>query len=716
MAQQIFINFDVEDLKNARCRAADDLRIKKFSQLVAGDSIVYDLFLTGSSGLLNIQDYAAVRMGIGNLNSKPESGSYTIEGTQTLQYNHSAGELETAIETVTGNGCDVVQLSEFVFKVSFDSAGSQASLAIDSSDLVPDSSVSVTVLTQGGVETEEVWLWRIYRNAIAFTDTFTNITGNGIQGTLSLATAGIYDLLDNKTTVNTLFEIELTDTVGDVQTIAQIPVKINGEVIGTGFEGQVPSARTLDPKAADFLASFPDPTFNDQLTISDATDNSFTGIGSGLVVGKTNIHAAENSVTIGENNNAGSTKNSLLVGETNETSQSNSVTLGNNNVVGGTGIPFATSGTIYDDFDYASGIYLYNATDGGQGFNNAWYGAEGSTANWRMTGTGRSLFFDQLSTSEYGLISDGSGHIWCEYSCQNGRDFSSSLPASSTYCTMLVRGYDGGASVAQMRIEFYSSTGATGNMRLNAGIDQGTLFVSPSVKGYSKGTTLPNAFQDGKTYLLAMKRTSSAVYASLIEADGDPSTLLSEPTWQIASSGTTGVSFQSIKLLGNNTNPNTGAGIRVDEIRIADSWEDAVDGIRYDEGSQSIAIGSNNYIGITTDAIAVGDDNDILGIRSYAIGEGLKDFGDDNTLLLGRFNEDPADDSKIVIANGVDDDDRCTAMEFKARTNVATNNSGVMMQALLNSPSYSNDSAASAGGVEVGELYRNGSTIRIRMT
>jgi len=715
MSQSIYINNDAEDIRAARVRGATDLRSQKFTQFVAGDSLVLDLYLTGIGGALNIQDYAEVRLGIGNLDARPESGSYVVGGSDTLAYDHTAAELETVIDSQIA-GATVTQLADFVFKVQFDAVGAQTIPSLDFINLQPRSTVSVTRLVEGDATTKESWLWRLFRDPLAFTNTFTNIDNNGIRGTLSLATAGIYDLLANTDQVQTFFEVELTDASGNVQTSIQARVKLNGEVIGHNFSGTVPSSPSMNPAANAFLETFPDPTFNDKLTISDATDNSFTGIGSGLIVGKTNTHSAENSVTIGENNNAGSTKNSLIVGETNETSQSNSATLGNNNIVGGTGVPFATSGTIYDDFDYASGIYLYNATDGGQGFSGVWGGEEGSSANWRMTGTGRSLYFDQNSTSNtYGLISDGSGHIWCEYSCYNLRNFTSSLPASSTYCTMLVRGYDGGASVAQMRIEFYSSTGAIGNMRLNAGIDQGTLFVSHIDKGYSQGTTLPNALQDEKTYLLAMKRTSSAVYASLIEADGDPNTLLSEPDWQITSSGTTGVSFQSIKLLGNNTNPNTGAGIRVDEIRIADSWEDAVDGMRYDEGSQSIAIGSNNYIGITTDAIAVGKYNSLSGIRSYAIGEGLKDYGDDSTLLLGRYNEDPADDSKLVIASGLSDTVRFTAMEFKARDDAFSNNSGVVMRALYRSASYLNDSQAAAGGVELGELYRAGNDVRIRM-
>ena len=35
---------------------------------------------------------------------------------------------------------------------------------------------------------------------------------------------------------------------------------------------------------------------------------------------------------------------------------------------------------------------------------------------------------------------------------------------------------------------------------------------------------------------------------------------------------------------------------------------------------------------------------------------------------------------------------------------------------LLSTPSYANDAAAAAGGVLVGQLYRNGSVVQIRIT
>ena len=40
----------------------------------------------------------------------------------------------------------------------------------------------------------------------------------------------------------------------------------------------------------------------------------------------------------------------------------------------------------------------------------------------------------------------------------------------------------------------------------------------------------------------------------------------------------------------------------------------------------------------------------------------------------------------------------------------------VTLSALPGSPSYANDAVAAAGGVAVGQLYRNGSVVQVRVT
>ena len=53
---------------------------------------------------------------------------------------------------------------------------------------------------------------------------------------------------------------------------------------------------------------------------------------------------------------------------------------------------------------------------------------------------------------------------------------------------------------------------------------------------------------------------------------------------------------------------------------------------------------------------------------------------------------------------------------FGTSGDAINNNSGVIMHAVYNSPSYASDSSAATGGVEIGELYRSGNDVKIRMS
>ena len=180
MGQPIYINADSSNLLASRVRGATDLRSQSFTQFVAGDSMEIDLYLVNSSGLLNIQDYAEIRVGMGNLDSRPDSGDYLIGGSNTLAYNHNAAELETVIDSQVADAT-VSMLAGFVFKVQFNSVGAQTIPSLDFTGLQPGSTVSVTRLTTGDGATRESWLWRIFRNPIAFTSVFTNIADNGVR-------------------------------------------------------------------------------------------------------------------------------------------------------------------------------------------------------------------------------------------------------------------------------------------------------------------------------------------------------------------------------------------------------------------------------------------------------------------------------------------------------------------------------------------------------
>ena len=65
MSLQIFANSDRSTMSRGLVVSATNLTERAAPNLIAGDQIVIDLFLTGQSGLQNIQDYPTVRLGIG---------------------------------------------------------------------------------------------------------------------------------------------------------------------------------------------------------------------------------------------------------------------------------------------------------------------------------------------------------------------------------------------------------------------------------------------------------------------------------------------------------------------------------------------------------------------------------------------------------------------------------------------------------------------------
>ena len=163
--------------------------------------------------------------------------------------------------------------------------------------------------------------------------------------------------------------------------------------------------------------------------------------------------------------------------------------------------------------------------------------------------------------------------------------------------------------------------------------------------------------------------------------------------------------------------------------------------------SSSVAIGIDNELG-GEKAYAFGNGNSSIGSESFAIGRqnnGTKDDGvsaasrtyligienkpaTDDTIILGQFSDPTVlstnstqGRSTVAFAVGSDDTTRRTAWEFRGRaTSTGGTDAGdsmrIMAWALLYSTSYADDTAAAAGGIEVGQLYRTGSTVKIRMT
>lgn len=238
MGLQIYGNIDAGSLLTGKVQSVNNLVATGIKNLVAGDGLEVELFLTSQTGFVNIQDYS-VRLGIGDLNARPTGGTFDLGSTTGLDYNLSASDLQTAIASEASANTTTL-LSPFVFKTVFTANGSQTIPSIDATGLTPSSTVSITKLVEGDGSTQEQWLTRIFANPLSFQDTWTNFTktgvGEGLSGILGLGTPEIYSQFsESVTSFTSTLEMEITDTNGNTITIFQIPVTIGGESIGAGI-------------------------------------------------------------------------------------------------------------------------------------------------------------------------------------------------------------------------------------------------------------------------------------------------------------------------------------------------------------------------------------------------------------------------------------------------------------------------------------------------
>jgi len=279
MALSLTGNIDRNTMLSGLVVSTTNLTERIAPQLVAGDKVSIDVFLTSSDGVLDIQQYAVQRLGLGVLNSKPTGGTYEIDygGTSksTLAFDASAQSFADAIEAnapsvptpVTGT-----EIAPFTYIIQFGSNGTCSLPTINSSTLTPSSTVSVQRLITGDSSTKERWIVRLYENPLALIDgSWTNIEPvagrKGIRGALNLGTQGIFDLLDGNASTSVTMELELTDTDGNLQTIFQSPCIVFSQVIGESISGVIPTPSGIPAEATTFLNSFPNPEIVGDLDI-----------------------------------------------------------------------------------------------------------------------------------------------------------------------------------------------------------------------------------------------------------------------------------------------------------------------------------------------------------------------------------------------------------------------------------------------------------------
>jgi len=138
-------------------------------------------------------------------------------------------------------------------------------------------------------------------------------------------------------------------------------------------------------------------------------------------------------------------------------------------------------------------------------------------------------------------------------------------------------------------------------------------------------------------------------------------------------------------------------------------------------GLMNLSLGSNNSVDCDK-AIVLGWSNDISGSFGWTIGSGKEvvvlgtRFSD--TLLGPNRSSTDRSGPRVIIGTGSQlnsgsGEIKKNSVEYYSPD---ATHSGVYHPALYNSASYADDAAASAGGVGLGELYRNGNLVQIRMT
>ena len=135
-------------------------------------------------------------------------------------------------------------------------------------------------------------------------------------------------------------------------------------------------------------------------------------------------------------------------------------------------------------------------------------------------------------------------------------------------------------------------------------------------------------------------------------------------------------------------------------------------------GLMNVSIGYGNQLDVDKGAV-FGFGNDITGSFGFTVGGGNETvvIGNRLTMSLLGPNRSGTTGPRVIIATGefigAGPENKKNSVEYYTPE---ASRSGVFHPALYNSASYADDTAAAAGGVRLGELYRNGSVIQIRMT
>ena len=137
-------------------------------------------------------------------------------------------------------------------------------------------------------------------------------------------------------------------------------------------------------------------------------------------------------------------------------------------------------------------------------------------------------------------------------------------------------------------------------------------------------------------------------------------------------------------------------------------------------GLMNLSVGNGNEVDCDK-AIVLGWSNDLSGSFGWTLGGGKEvvviGTRFSNTLLGPNRSGTDRTGPRVIIGTGsalaAGGEEKRNSVEYYQPE---ATHSGIYNPALYNSASYADDVAAAAGGVGLGELYRNGSVVQIRMT
>lgn len=139
-------------------------------------------------------------------------------------------------------------------------------------------------------------------------------------------------------------------------------------------------------------------------------------------------------------------------------------------------------------------------------------------------------------------------------------------------------------------------------------------------------------------------------------------------------------------------------------------------------GNASIGIG-NTYISSATRSIAIGgvitassDDSIAIGQQTTASANYALALGY-NASATGQQSTAIGKDSSTTHATATAlGSQATTTADYQIALGSASSSVAILIASLPNTPSYADDVAAAAGGVQVGELYRDGSIVKVRVS